>query len=482
VRGAAFVEQRVDGETPEIALTDLLEFLLRVESVRGLAHAGERLAQGRADERAHGLEAAVEVHGAENGLVDVGQDGSRQCAVAQTRAQRHQRIEPESERRFRERFARDDGGLALGHLAFVQLRSRRAEQLLGDHEVERRVAQELESLVVAIAADGTVREGQLEQRGVAEFVRDGRHGPGGFREGSGTGPAQYRRMESRSNSPSPAIEVAGLVKNFGQARAVDGLSLVVQRGESLGFLGPNGAGKTTTIRILSTLAAPTAGSVSVLGFDPARDAAKLRGRIGVVPQEIALYDGLTGAENLTFFGRMHGLGGSDLRRRVEGALDQAGLTERAQHRVATYSGGMKRRLNIVAALLHEPELVFLDEPTVGIDPQSRNHVFELVDRLRARGTTLVYTTHQLGEVERLCDRIVILDAGRTIAEGSLDELRQGIVAADSTRDRIVAGTRTAEALALLRAAGIDARVEEDLPDLEQVFLTLTGHALRDEEA
>jgi len=289
-------------------------------------------------------------------------------------------------------------------------------------------------------------------------------------------------MQSPSNSSSPAIEVAGLVKSFGPARAVDGLSLVVQRGESLGFLGPNGAGKTTTIRILSTLAAPTAGRVSVLGLDPARDASDLRGRIGVVPQEIALYDGLTGAENLTFFGRMHGLRGLDLRGRVGRALDQAGLADRAQDRVGTYSGGMKRRLNIVAALLHDPELVFLDEPTVGIDPQSRNHVFELVDRLRARGTTLVYTTHQLGEVERLCDRIVILDRGRTIAEGSLEELRQGIAASGSAVERIHAGKRTAEALELLRAAGIDARVEEERPDLEQVFLTLTGHALRDEGA
>jgi len=326
-----------------------------------------------------------------------------------------------------------------------------------------------------------VRECQLEERGVAEIVRDGRHAAGGFREGSGSGPAQYKRMESPSNSSSPAIEVAGLVKNFGPARAVDGLSLVVQRGESLGFLGPNGAGKTTTIRILSTLAAPTAGRVSVLGLDPARDASNLRGRIGVVPQEIALYDGLTGAENLTFFGRMHGLRGLDLQGRVGRALDQAGLADRAQDRVGTYSGGMKRRLNIVAALLHDPELVFLDEPTVGIDPQSRNHVFELVDRLRARGTTLVYTTHQLGEVERLCDRIVILDSGRTIAEGSLAELRQRVAAPNSARQRIDAGPRTADALALLCAAGIDARVEEELPDLEQVFLTLTGHALRDQE-
>jgi len=279
----------------------------------------------------------------------------------------------------------------------------------------------------------------------------------------------------------PAIEVRDLVKRFGAARAVDGLSLAVRRGESLGFLGPNGAGKTTTIRILSTLVAPTSGSVSVLGLDPVRQSAALRGRIGVVPQEIALYDGLTARENLEFFGRMHGLERARLREAVDRALDEAELAERAQDRVQAYSGGMKRRLNLVAALLHDPELVFLDEPTVGIDPQSRNHVFELVDRLRAAGTTLVYTTHQLGEVERLCDRIVILDRGRTIAAGTFDELRRGIARASGARGKLEVGARATEALAALRAAGIEARLDEDLPDLEQVFLTLTGHALRDED-
>lgn len=280
----------------------------------------------------------------------------------------------------------------------------------------------------------------------------------------------------------PAIEVRDLVKTFGSARAVDGLTLSVRRGESLGFLGPNGAGKTTTIRILSTLAAPTSGSVAVLGLDPVRDSARLRGRIGVVPQELALYDGLTARENLEFFGRMHGLDPQRLVERADRALDEAGLADRAGDRVETYSGGMKRRLNIVASLLHEPELVFLDEPTVGIDPQSRNHVFELVDRLRAAGTTLVYTTHQLGEVERLCDRIVILDRGRTIAAGTFDELRRGFGGASATRGRLEVGARSLDALAVLRAAGIEARLDEELPDLEQVFLTLTGRALRDEDA
>ncbi len=277
-----------------------------------------------------------------------------------------------------------------------------------------------------------------------------------------------------------AIVVRDLVRTYGQNRAVDGLSLIVARGECLGLLGPNGAGKTTTIRILSTLAAPTSGSVTVLGLDPLRDAKALRSRIGVVPQEVALYDGLSARENLEFFARMHDLPEPILRERVDTALADAGLVERARDRVETFSGGMKRRLNVVAALLHGPELVFLDEPTVGIDPQSRNHIFELVERLRAAGTTLVYTTHQLGEVERLCDRIVILDRGRTIASGTFDELRRSVGRRIGASARLEVGGRGAEAMVALRSAGIEARLEEELPDLEQVFLTLTGRALRDE--
>ncbi|MBL8863872.1 MAG: ABC transporter ATP-binding protein [Planctomycetes bacterium] len=287
-------------------------------------------------------------------------------------------------------------------------------------------------------------------------------------------------MSSPEDRPL-AVRVEGLVKAYGAARAVDGLSLAVRRGECLGLLGPNGAGKTTTIRILSTLAAPTSGRVEVLGLDPGRDAARLRARIGVVPQEIALYEGLTGAENLEFFGRLHGLSGARLAERVAAALGDAGLADRAGDRVAVYSGGMQRRLNLVAALLHEPDLVFLDEPTVGIDPQSRHHVFALVDRLRARGATIVYTTHLLGEVERLCDRIVILDHGRVIAEGTLDELRRRASGVSGRGARLDAGARVGEALGVLRAAGIEVRVEEDLPGLEDVFLTLTGRALRDED-
>jgi len=289
--------------------------------------------------------------------------------------------------------------------------------------------------------------------------------------------ASGRRAGARRD---PVAVVRGLVHRFGAQRALDGLELEVRAGECLGLLGPNGAGKTTTIRILSTATRHEAGEVLVLGLDPRRDAASIRARIGVVPQEVALYAGLSARENLAFFGRIHGLAGATLATRVGRALAHAGLEDRADDRVATFSGGMRRRLNIVAALLHEPELVLMDEPTVGVDPQSRNHVFEMVAALRAEGTTIVYTTHQLGEVERLCDRIVVLDHGRAIAAGTLAELgRAGAGPVPGPR-RLDCGRRTDEARALLAAHGIASTLEERAPDLEEIFLALTGRALRDE--
>jgi ABC-2 type transport system ATP-binding protein len=280
----------------------------------------------------------------------------------------------------------------------------------------------------------------------------------------------------------PAVQTSALEKRYGEQRALKGLDLVVRRGESLGLLGPNGAGKTTTIRILSTLVAPTSGHVRVLGLDPMREGMQVRARIGVVPQEVALYDTLTARENLTFFGRVQGVEPVVLGERVERALESAGLADRAKDLVETYSGGMKRRLNFVASLLHEPELVFLDEPTVGIDPQSRNHVYEMVAALHRGGTTIVYTTHQLGEVERLCDRIVILDKGVSIAAGTLDELQKRLPGRGRRRLAVDADARIDEARALLAARGIEASVEEERPGLEEVFLALTGRALRDEGA
>lgn len=289
-------------------------------------------------------------------------------------------------------------------------------------------------------------------------------------------------MQRAINDPSSelVVETHDLVRTFGEQRAVDGLALAVKRGESLGLLGPNGAGKTTTIRILSTLAAATSGTVRVLGLDPARDAGAIRARIGVVPQDIALYDGLTARENLEFFGAMYELASTRLTTRVEWALERAGLVDRANDRVQTFSGGMKRRLNIVSALLHEPELVFLDEPTVGIDPQSRNHVYEMVEGLRASGTTIIYTTHQLGEIERLCDRIVILDRGRAVASGTLRELQHRDGKHRQKWIQIDASVRGDEVRELLEARGVAFEIHEDVPGLEEIFLALTGHALRDE--
>jgi ABC-2 type transport system ATP-binding protein len=277
------------------------------------------------------------------------------------------------------------------------------------------------------------------------------------------------------------IEVRSLVRRFGARAAVDGLDLELAAGECLGLLGPNGAGKSTTVRILSTLLSPTSGSVKVLGLDPVRDGERLRARLGVVPQELAVYEHLTARENLAFFGALQGLTGTLLSDAVAQGLALAGLAERADERVKNFSGGMKRRLNIAIALVHSPELVFLDEPTVGIDPQSRERVFEMVAALRQRGVAMIYTSHQLGEVERLCDRIVILDRGRKLAEGTLEELRRHPSVRRAGGARLVFGeAATAEkARALLSANGLAPRLEEDAPDLEQIFLDLTGRALRD---
>ena len=273
-------------------------------------------------------------------------------------------------------------------------------------------------------------------------------------------------------------------KRYGNLTAVDDLSLTVRRGEVLGLLGPNGAGKSTTVSLAVGLLTPDEGSVVIEGLG-APSAARVRARIGVAPQALALYDLLTGEENLRFFGEVYGLSGTALGRRVSECLSFVGLTERAGDRAGDYSGGMKRRLNLAAALVHDPELLLLDEPTVGVDPQSRNEIFDNIEALNRDGRTVIYTTHYMEEAERLCDRIAIIDAGRLLALGTLDELLAthggpptlvAVTAAGETR------VHTADPLAELNRIAASTPVltfHMERPTLEQVFLHLTGRSLRD---
>jgi ABC-2 type transport system ATP-binding protein len=211
------------------------------------------------------------------------------------------------------------------------------------------------------------------------------------------------------------IEINGLVKRYGQRAAVDGVSFSVREGEIFGLLGPNGAGKTTTLSILSTLLEPDAGQVSIGSFDLAREAARIKPLIGYVPQELALFPTLSAWDNLAFFGRIYRLSGPVLKERINAVLDLVGLRDRAGDAVKTFSGGMQRRLNIAVGLIHQPRILFLDEPTVGVDPQSRIFIFEHVESLKAEGMTVLYTTHYMEEAERLCDRVAIMDRGQVLA-------------------------------------------------------------------
>jgi ABC-2 type transport system ATP-binding protein len=308
------------------------------------------------------------------------------------------------------------------------------------------------------------------------------------------------------------IEAQSLVKRYGTAEAVKGLSFAIRQGEIFGFLGPNGAGKTTTISMLSCLMEPSAGTVSVAGYDVVKASSEVKRRIGLVPQELALYDTLSACDNLDYFGRIYGLHGRDLRRRVDEVLEMVGLTERARAAVKTYSGGMKRRLNIAAGLLHHPEVLFLDEPTVGVDPQSRNAIFEHVEQMRDAGMTILYTTHYMEEAERLCNRVAIIDEGRIVALDTprklIADLGEGIIhlgVANGMTDGILGRIRAlpevknvarfdgkvrveaarAQAtlirlLELFNSTDTDVTALEVLePNLETVFLHLTGKRLRE---
>ncbi len=310
------------------------------------------------------------------------------------------------------------------------------------------------------------------------------------------------------------VEANKLVKQYpgSPEPAVCGVSFTIQQGEIFGFLGPNGAGKTTTISMLSCLLKPTDGSAAVTGFDVIRQQTEVKRRIGLVPQDLALYPTLSARDNLLFFGRIYSLKGSDLRQRVDDALKMVGLSDRAGDAVGTFSGGMKRRVNIAAGLLHRPEMLFLDEPTVGVDPQSRNFIFENVEALNQDGLTVLYTTHYMEEAQRLCDRVAIIDQGQIIAldtpKALINSLGGGLIhlgMPPETPDSIIEGIKhlpnvqsvarkddkleiTAQhaqraligVIEVFNAADVSITSLEILePNLETVFLHLTGKRLRD---
>ena len=309
------------------------------------------------------------------------------------------------------------------------------------------------------------------------------------------------------------LETEELKKVFKGKTAVEGASLYLDKGESVGLLGPNGAGKSTTISMISTLLKPTSGDVRLNGKSVIKNPDEMRRVLGVVPQEIALYAELSAYENLKFFGRIYGLSGKELEAAIQRSLELVGLVERQKEIVKTYSGGMKRRINIAAAMMHEPEVIIMDEPTVGIDPQSRSHILEMVRKLnKEKGLTVLYTSHYMEEVERLCDRVYIMDHGKIIASGTKEELKS-ILSSEETvwieLDRpypaffkelqsfemIKRAIETEKGIKLILPKGSRVlgkvfqaserhqvqiiNVNVQTPSLEDVFLHLTGRKLRD---
>jgi ABC-2 type transport system ATP-binding protein len=274
------------------------------------------------------------------------------------------------------------------------------------------------------------------------------------------------------------LQATDLHKSYGATAAVAGVSLAVSPGEIVGLLGPNGAGKSTTISMICGLVRPDGGTVTIAGEPIGEDASAVKRRIGLVPQELSLYEDLSAIGNLELFGALYGIAGAVLAERMRAALELVGLADHARAKPATFSGGMKRRLNIACALVHDPDVLLLDEPTVGVDPQSRNAIFANIEALRERGKAIVYTTHYMEEAERLCDRIVIMDHGRVVASGTKESLRRMLPATGMHKAEIE-GLIDDEVLAFLAARGLAVRDADSQGSLEDVFLHLTGKQLRD---
>ena len=307
------------------------------------------------------------------------------------------------------------------------------------------------------------------------------------------------------------IQVSNLKKSFDTVDALKGVSFNIPQGECYGLLGPNGAGKTTTISIMSTMMNPNEGEINIAGYDLKKNSLECKKNIGVVTQELALYNELSAYDNLQFWGGIYEVPKSELTKRINETLELLGLADRKNDKVKTYSGGMKRRINIASALLHRPKVLFMDEPTVGIDPQSRNLIFEVVEKLHNEGMTIVYTTHYMEEAERLCDRIGIIDNGEIIAQGTLDELKTS----ESMKESVVISytnltndfysivekewkdlqrfentihfysmniqSDLAKIILMCNKIGLDiSHIDIQKINLETIFLSLTGKKLRDQ--
>ena len=305
------------------------------------------------------------------------------------------------------------------------------------------------------------------------------------------------------------IQVTNLSKSYSDIKAVDGVSFSIKRGEVFGLLGPNGAGKSTTLHMMSSLLKSDTGTIQIDGVTLNGDSKKFKQLIGVVPQEISLYEELSAYDNLMFWGNLYKIPSKELKERISKTLQLIGLFDRKNDLIKTYSGGMKRRINIAAALLHQPKVLLMDEPTVGIDPQSRNHIFEVIEELNKQGMTIIYTTHYMEEVERLCNSIAIIDSGKIIAQGTQEELQELVPAKEivelefnflsenqviqlkemlsyqmiQKENKLIIESSVRELSQIITACNsLDLTIKDiqlQKINLETIFLNLTGKQLRD---